>query len=299
MRSFAVRAGFAVALSLAIAAGTAHAARLEIQGRATLFLPDVVSTPYSEIRAAVSPDGASVLWGSTDRPGGPGGWDIWIARRTPRGWTAPSPVAFDTPAKEFDPAFSPDGRTVYFFSNRPGGFGGDDIWAVSFDPATAAFGTPENLGDAVNSRGDEWAPTATPDGRGLLFASDGRGGQGRHDLFVSALRGGAWQTAQPLPGEVNSAADDFDAAFVAGGAALVFARSDDVENAPIALWAAVRDGDRYVHPQRLDARINVDGGWILGPSLDPAHSDTLLFSGHRPNSQRGKADIHAIRFRLR
>jgi hypothetical protein len=104
--------------------------------------------------------------------------------------------------------------------------------------------------------------------------------------------------AQPLAGDVNGASDDFDAAFLGGGRVLVFARSDDVENAPIALWSAVREGARYVHPQRLDARINVDGGWILGPSDDPAQRDTLLFSGLRAGGQ-GLADIHSIHYRVR
>lgn len=267
-----------------------------LEGDAQVFLPGVVSSQYSEIRAATSPDGATVLWGSTNRPGGAGGWDIWITRRSRDRWSAPALVAFDTSANEFDPAFGADGRSVFFFSNRAGGFGGDDIWQASFDSASGEFGTPTNLGAGVNSAGDEWAPAPSADGASLLFATNGRGGAGRHDLFVSRWRDGAWQKAGPLPGEVNSTADDFDATFVDGGRVLVFARSDDVENAPIALWSALREGDRYLHAQRLDARVNVDGGWILGPSDDRAHPGMLLFSGVRAGGQ-GLADIHAIHYR--
>jgi hypothetical protein len=131
-----------------------------------------------------------------------------------------------------------------------------------------------------------------------LFATYGRGGAVRDDLFTSTCRVGAWQAAVPLAGEVNGPGDDFDAAWLDGGRVLVFARSDDVENAPIALWSAVRDGDRYVHAQRLDARVDVDGGWILGPSVDPAHPGILLFSGERAGGQ-GRADIHSIHYRVR
>lgn len=269
---------------------------LVFDGESSVFLPGVVSSSYSEIRAATSPDGNTVLWGSTNRPGGAGGWDIWMTRRTGSEWSAPAVVSFDTPSNEFDPAFSADGRLVYFFSNRAGGFGGDDLWQAAFDPRTGHFGDASNLGAGVNSAGDEWAPTPSPDGRSLLFATNGRGGAGRHDLFISAWRDGAWQSAQALAGEVNTSADDFDAAFIANGRVLVFARSDDVENAPIALWTAEREGDRYVRATRLDARVNVDGGWILGPALDLAHPDTLLFSGAREGGQ-GLADIHAIRYR--
>lgn len=264
-------------------------------GKARLFLPDVVSTPYSEVRATVSPDGRTVLWGSTNRPGGAGGWDIWMTHKVDGHWTAPAAVSFDTPHNEFDPAFSADGRHVYFFSNRPGGLGGDDIYRVAFDAGRARFGAAEHLGAAVNSAGNEWAPTPSPDGTQLLFATDGRGGAGRHDLFVSDLRDGAWQPAHALPGEVNSTADDFDAAFIAGGRGLVFARSDDVESAPIALWFAARGTDgRYLAPVRLDDRINVEDGGILGPVQDASDPHRLLFSGQRPGMNRGRADVYSI-----
>jgi len=283
-------------LVVSLAACAARHARddgFALVGEAHLFLPGIVSSPYSEVRAAISPDGRSILWGSTNRPGGPGGWDIWMTRREGGAWSAPSPASIDSAANEFDPAFSADGRSVYFFSNRSGGFGGDDIYVADFDSESGAFGAPRNLGVSINSAGDEWAPTPSPDGKFLLFATNGRGGAGRHDLFASALRDGAWQPAQPLAGEVNSAGDDFDAAFLNGGNALVFARSDDVDNAPIALWVAQREGDRYVRARRLDARVNVDGGAILGPSADPTHPRTLLFSGHREGGL-GRADIYAI-----
>jgi hypothetical protein len=292
----------AAALALLACAGCATQASreavFELAGDASPFLPGTVSSRYSEIRPAVSPDGNVVLWGSTNRPGGAGGWDIWMSRREGSHWSAPVAVSFDSPQNDFDPAFAPDGRVVWFFSNRAGGLGGDDIWSVSYDPRSAIFGTPFNAGAALNSAGDEWAPTPTPDGRGLLFATNGRGGAGRHDLFASEWRNGAWQPAQPLAGEVNGAGDDFDAAFVDRGRVLVFARSDDVENAPIALWSAVREGDRWVRAARLDARVNVDGGWILGPADDPAHPGTLLFSGARAGGQ-GLADIHSIHYRVR
>lgn len=290
------RAVAAALSSLLLAACAAPHARddgFALAGEARLFLPGIVSSQYSEVRAAIAPDGRTVLWGSTNRPGGPGGWDIWMSRREGNAWSAPAAVSFDSAANEFDPAFGADGRTVYFFSNRAGGFGGDDIYAVDFDATTGRFGAPRNLGAAINSAGDEWAPTPSADGRTLLFATNGRGGAGRHDLFASQWRDGAWQSAQPLAGEVNGPGDDFDAAFLDGGRVLVFARSDDVDNAPISLWVAMREGDRYVRPRRLDDRVNVEGGAILGPSIDPTHPRTLLFSGHREGGL-GRADIYAI-----
>jgi hypothetical protein len=289
-------------LAITVAGMPAFAAgqpQLVLDGPAKTFLPDRVSTPYSEVRVALSPDGRTILWGSIDRPGGPGGWDIWMIRRDGKGWSAPQPVSFDTPHKEFDPSFSEDGRLVWFFSNRPGGLGGDDIWQVSFDPQGGTFGSPENAGAGVNSAGDEWAPSISDGGRTLLFASNGRGGQGRHDLFLSRLRDGEWQAAQSVQGEVNTGADEFDAVLVDGGRLLVYTHSENVDQAPIELWSAVRGDDGGYHaPARLDARINAAGGFALGPALDPTRPGVLLFSGSIPQRNLGKSDIYAIRYRV-
>ncbi|WP_426701976.1 hypothetical protein ACPPVV_02870 [Rhodanobacter sp. Col0626] len=272
---------------------------LQLDGAAAMYLPDRVSTKYSEVRVAISPDGNTVLWGSVDRPSGPGGWDIWMVRRHGATWSAPRPVTFDTTSHDFDPAFSADGRTLWFFSNRPGGQGGDDIWQVSFDPRSGRFGEPSNPGAAINSAGDEWAPAPSPDGTQLLFATNGRGGRGRHDLFISTQRGGAWQNALPLPGDVNTADDEFDATFVDADRGLVFSHSTDADNDPVELWFAARGADGgYRAPRQLDERVNVAGSFAMGPAIDPSRPNVLLFSGQRPGMNRGRSDIYAIGFHL-
>lgn len=272
---------------------------LQLDGKASMYQSDRVSTKYSEVRVAISPDGSTVLWGSVDRPGGPGGWDIWMLRRHGATWSAPQPVAFDTASHEFDPAFSADGRTLWFFSNRPGGQGGDDIWQVGFDPRSGRFGKPTNPGAAINSAGDEWAPAPSADGTQLLFATNGRGGRGRHDLFISTQKGGVWQQALPLPGEVNTGDDEFDATFVDGGRGIVFSHSTNADNDPVELWFAARGADGGYHvPRQLDGRVNVAGSFAMGPAVDPSHPGILLFSGQRPGMNRGRSDIYAIAFHL-
>jgi hypothetical protein len=285
--------------TLALAAMTLPAAAgFRPDGRAELLLPHVLSTAYSEVRLAVSPDGNTILWGSIDRPGGPGGWDIWMARRDGDDWTEPRPVSFDTPSHEFDPAFDAKGRYVYFFSDRPDGFGGDDIYRASFNAKQGSFGKAENLGDAINTEGNEWAPSPSPDGSRLMFATngyDGYDGAGRHDIYVSMLRKGVWQPAEPLPGGVNTEDDEFDATYVNGG--IVFARSIDVDEEPIALWYAARTAQGvFGKPVKLDDRINVDEGWVLGPSTSSSWPGVLFFSAQRPEVNRGKLDIYFIRF---
>lgn len=253
-----------------------------LEGEAEL-VGDGVSTAYSEIRIAATD--ALRIWGSTDRPGGPGGWDLWLSRKTAAGWSEPTPAPFDSPANDFDPAISPDGRYVYFFSNRAGGAGGDDIYRA---PITgAAFGDVEHLGPEINTAGNEWAPSPTPDG--LLFATNRT--PGKHDLYF-APTGGA---AAPLRGAINTPdQDEFDATYLADGSTIVFARSADVENDPIELFVSHRAADgTYDAGTRLANTVNVDGGYTLGPSID---RDVLYFSSKRAAPSAGKLDIYRIRY---
>jgi len=273
------------ALSLA---GTAVAlAEFGIEGMG------VVSTRSTEIRASVSPDGTRIVWGSPDREGGPGGWDLWQATRRDGRWQDARPLPLDTPAKEFDPAFSADGRWLYFFSDRPGGRGGDDLYRAAA-LGDGGFGAAENLGPGVNSAGDEWAPAPSRDGEVLMFASNGFGGAGRHDVFVARWNGTAFVDARAVPG-VNTADDDFDAVWLDDGTALVFARSADAGTQPIRLYTARCDGARYADIAPLALSFNRDGGWTLGPAVDWNAPGELLVSGAAEAPKAGGLDIYRMK----
>jgi Tol biopolymer transport system component len=265
-------------------------------GPAELFAPGRVSTEASEIKVTFSPDGKRVLWGSTNRQGGPGGLDIWESRLEGGAWSTPSPASFDSPENDFDPFFMPDGRAVCFFSNRPGGLGGDDLYVASFDPATGRYGSPENLGPAVNSKGDEWAPVVSADGATLLFATDGRGGKGLHDLFTSKRTAGKWAEATPFPA-ANGPDEDFDAAFLHDGRTLVFTRrAKDQDGAD--LWIVPFEKGRYGEPRRLGPEVNSEKSWNLGPAIHPGEPGVLYFSSHRPGNTAGRTDIYRIPYRV-
>jgi TolB protein len=280
---------------MALAAWSAPARAVQFTGDPALVAPGTVSSEFSEIRATVSPDGQWMLWGSTNRPGGPKGWNIWRSQRAASGWGAPQSVSFNSEANDFDPAFSPDGRWVYFFSNREGGLGGDDIYRVAVDGDR--FGAPEHLGRAVNTAKDEWAPAISPDGKTLLFATDGRGGAGRHDLFTSALVNGAWAQAKPLPGSLNTAADEFDATFLSDSRTIVFARSPNVEgDDPIVLNVASRENSGYEKGSPLPFSDRFQ--FALGPTLDWHDRSVLYFSAAPRDAKVARPDIYAIHYRL-
>lgn len=134
--------------------------------------------------------------------------DLYMSRLVPNeGWTEPKLVsASDSSAWDGSPAFSRDGKTIYFSSNRAGGSGGLDIYRVNMD-ASGRFGNPANMGKAINTAGDEMFPFVTADGK-LYFASDGHPGLGKLDLFV-AVRSGGKTTVENLGLPYNSSLDDF------------------------------------------------------------------------------------------
>ncbi|MFN0137365.1 MAG: hypothetical protein ACKVS9_14775 [Phycisphaerae bacterium] len=101
-----------------------------------------------------------------------GSADIWQARRTPAGWTDAKPLdAINTAdADELGPELSPDGGTLYFYSNRAGGLGGYDLWRSTLVGET--WQPPTNLGDTVNSTFNDYGPAIAPDGATLYFSSN-------------------------------------------------------------------------------------------------------------------------------
>jgi len=271
---------------------------MEITKRPELFAPSIASTEASEVRLTVSRDGSVAAWFTRNRDGGAGAYDIWVSKHTSGRWSTPTPASFNSAQRDFDPAFSADGRSLYFCSDRPGGLGGDDIYRVAV--TAEGFGRPEHLGAQVNSAGNEWAPMLSGDGSILLFSSDGRGGAGRFDLFSARhVASDMFTSASPLPGDINTAADEFDATFLADGSTVVLARAANLHTDRIVLTLATwRDG-RYDTGVVLPEIVNAPGQNTYGPMLDWSRPDQLTISSQRPEAQKGGMDLYILRYRLK
>lgn len=110
------------------------------------------------------------------------------------------------------PAISPDGNTLYFVSDMPGGQGGKDIWITTKNNSGDGWSQPVNLGPDINTRGDELFPSVRSNGD-LYFSSDGQIGMGGLDIFKAVSQAdGSW-LVQNLKPPINSSADDFGISF--------------------------------------------------------------------------------------
>jgi outer membrane protein OmpA-like peptidoglycan-associated protein/tetratricopeptide (TPR) repeat protein len=109
---------------------------------------------------------------------------------------------------ESQPSISADGKTLFFISDRPGGYGGYDIYR-SIKNDKGEWGTPINMGPNINSTGNEKSPFIHPDGKTLYFSSDGWMGLGGYDIFYSRLQDdGSWSKPVNLGYPINSPDDE-------------------------------------------------------------------------------------------
>ena len=167
-----------------------------------------LNSEMDEGACCFSPDGKNMYLTicKTD-PNYPRYATIAVSSRSDASWSKPKELTIskDTLSSYAHPAVSPDGEWLYFTNDMPGGLGGFDIWRCKLTGNET--GVPENLGEPVNTPGDEMFPTFRPNGD-LYFSSDGHPGMGGLDLFV-AKDGKVENLGFPM----NSQGDDFGMTF--------------------------------------------------------------------------------------
>ena len=122
---------------------------------------------------------------------------------------SPQLLSINTKNIECSPSLSPDGSTLYFVSDRSGGYGGKDIWA-SERLSNGKWSTPYNMGKDINTSQDEETPFIMSDGGTLCFSSVGHNSYGGYDIFTTTQNDdGNWSTPENLGAPVNSTSDDY------------------------------------------------------------------------------------------
>ncbi|HEX8357372.1 MAG TPA: tetratricopeptide repeat protein, partial [Segetibacter sp.] len=133
----------------------------------------------------ISQDGDWLIFAGYNFRGGMGDFDLYISYYTPTGWSEPENLgrSINTESWESSPSLSPDKRALYFSSNRPGGYGGKDLY-VSYRLPNGRWGPAKNMGPSINTVGEELAPFIHADNATLYFNSDGLPGYGNSDIFL-------------------------------------------------------------------------------------------------------------------
>lgn len=186
-----------------------------------------INTPQNEGAQMISQDGQWLVFTGCTRPDGYGSCDIYISYKTVNGWSEAINLGNKVNSEQWDsqPCLSPDKRSLYFSSHRPGGLGGSDIY-VSHLQANGRWSEPENLGPQVNTVGNEFSPFIHADNQTLYFTSTGWPGYGKEDLFVARKGGdGKWGTPQNLGYPVNTVNEE-GSLFIAADGKTAFYASD-------------------------------------------------------------------------
>lgn len=191
-------------------------------------LSSIINTPnYNEGAQSISQDGKFLFFTGCNRPDGLGRCDIYISQKKGNDWSKPFDLSppINTPGWESQPSISADGRTLYFVSNRKGGYGGYDIWKSTL--TQKGWGEPVNLGPNINTSFDEQSPFIHADDSTLYFCSNGWPGMGNKDLFMSRLgKDGEWQKPQNLGYPINSNGDENGLTINANGTYAFFASNN-------------------------------------------------------------------------
>lgn len=176
-------------------------------------LDDEVNTEFDEGTPSFSADGNTMYYTyCAQDPDGPRTAEIYISTRSSAKWGkgTRATIVKDSVTALGHPSISPDGKYLYFVSDAVGGFGGKDIFRARVTGND--FGPMENLGEEINTPGDELFPYVR-DSVTLYFASNGHPGMGGLDLFMAKMDStGHWHVSN-LQAPINSAGDDFGITF--------------------------------------------------------------------------------------
>ncbi|HEX6223154.1 MAG TPA: OmpA family protein [Chryseolinea sp.] len=171
---------------------------------------------YNVGTAGIAADGQKMLifmGGSTD-PG-----SLFQITKSGETWSRPSlitPTINSPKFLESTASITPDGKTIYFASDRSNGQGGLDIYKTTMS-ANGTWGAPVNLGPEINTKANEDAPFIHPDQKTLFFTSDGHNTMGGRDIFVTRLIGTKWSNPENMGYPVNTTVNDNYFTLIADG----------------------------------------------------------------------------------
>ena len=222
----------------------------------SLFASGVVSTEKNELNSVFTPDGKEFYF-TVRTPQGP--WKIMVMKRRGRGWSRPQAASFSGTHSDVDLFIAPDGKKLYFCSNRPGDGKTEapknyDIWVV--DRLGADWSEPRNLGRPVNSNQDEFFPALTRDGTIYFQSRRQESGEGAK-IYRAQLEEGAYRQAEILGPAINCETFVGDTLIAPDESWAVFSVNRPGGNGQGDLHVSFRlDNDTWTEPKNLGERVN-------------------------------------------
>lgn len=168
-----------------------------------------INTPNNEGASTMNVQGDLLFTTACNRHDGYGSCDIYYSMKQNHQWTPIMGIGkpINSGDWEAQPSFSSDAKTLYFVSNRAGGFGGRDIW-VSHLNEQMKWNEPQNLGPNINTPYDDQCPFIHADNKTLYFTSNGWPGMGKSDIFMSQLTDTGWTRAYNIGYPINTEEDE-------------------------------------------------------------------------------------------
>jgi outer membrane protein OmpA-like peptidoglycan-associated protein len=209
-----------------------------------------LNTAGNEGAQSISSDGRYMFFTACDRNDGQGRCDIYYSSNDGNRWSPGTNLGppVNTTYWESQPSISPNGRMLFFVSNRPGGQGGMDIW-YSLLGSDGRWGKPVNPGKAINTAGDEFSPFIYFNGRTLYFSSNGRESFGGHDIYVTRMNpDSTWTAPENLGPPVNTPSDETGLVIESSGARAYFSSIRDKNKGKDIFWL---DLPEQVRPEQV------------------------------------------------
>ncbi len=242
----------------------------------TAALLDGVNTENHEASVTLAADGQTLIL-YRDANGG----DLYLSKRRDGKWSKPRPIggAVNTTFRESSAFISADGKRLYFSSDRPGGYGGTDLYVAEALDGENRWGTPSNLGPVINTEYDEESAVFSFDGQYLFFSSRGHRGMGGYDIFRTRFDSAtkAWAKPENMGYPINTADND-----------LYYVQGNDIGHAYFASSRESGAGDLDLY---LITPVNKEDSLLIrGPKLDELAKQARSLSDDKTNTLT-EADI--------
>jgi len=280
-----------ILLVLVLALGlVAEVAKADFTFGTPTNLGPTINSSYREAVPSISGDGLE-LYFCSNRSGGQGSNDLWVATRATKDSPWGTPVnlgpTVNSPYNEGSPSISADGLALYFDDYggpRPGGVGGVDIWVTTRPTVSDPWGTPVNLGSTFNSGARDGGPSISADGLALFLYSNRSGGYGSNDIWVARrpTTSDPWGTPVNLGPTVNTSSGDCCPSISADGRTLFCGSIRSGGVGSLDLWVATRPtaSDPWGEPVNLGPTVNSSSNDdSVSVSTD---GSTIFFMSERP-----------------